>query len=223
MNLKIIKTGDGSDTLYNKEIDETYHSLHGSVTESKHVYINAGLENFLGKNKKQSISILEVGLGTGLNLLLTLKYAKKNNLKIQYHAIEPFPLDNTILKKLNFNNKLEGFDKKVYEKIHHPKNLEPIDLSNNISFTKSITRLEQISFENEKYDLVFFDAFAPSKQPDIWSVENFRIIREAMKKDGIMVTYSSSGKLKKILKELKFKIEKLAGPKGKKEMTRAVK
>ena len=223
MNLKIIKTGDGSDTLYNKEIDETYHSLHGSVTESKHVYINAGLENFLGKNKKQSISILEVGLGTGLNLLLTLKYAKKNNLKIQYHAIEPFPLDNTILKKLNFNNKLEGFDKKVYEKIHHPKNLEPIDLSNNISFTKSITRLEQISFENEKYDLVFFDAFAPSKQPDIWSIENFRIIREAMKKDGIMVTYSSSGKLKKILKELKFKIEKLAGPKGKKEMTRAVK
>ena len=223
MNLKIIKTGDGSDTLYNKEIDETYHSLHGSVTESKHVYINAGLENFLGKNKKQSISILEVGLGTGLNLLLTLKYAKKNNLKIQYHAIEPFPLDNTILKKLNFNNKLEGFDKKVYEKIHHPKNLEPIDLSNNISFTKSITRLEQISFENEKYDLVFFDAFAPSKQPDIWSVENFRIIKEAMKKDGIMVTYSSSGKLKKILKELKFKIEKLAGPKGKKEMTRAVK
>ncbi len=223
MNLKIIKTGDGSDTLYNKEIDETYHSLHGSVTESKHVYINAGLENFLGKNKKQSISILEVGLGTGLNLLLTLKYAKKNNLKIQYHAIEPFPLDNTILKKLNFNNKLEGFDKKVYEKIHHPKNLEPIDLSNNISFTKSITRLEQISFENEKYDLVFFDAFAPSKQPDIWSIENFKIIREAMKKDGIMVTYSSSGKLKKILKELKFKIEKLAGPKGKKEMTRAVK
>ncbi len=223
MNLKIIKTGDGSDTLYNKEIDETYHSLHGSVTESKHVYINAGLENFLGKNKKQSISILEVGLGTGLNLLLTLKYAKKNNLKIQYHAIEPFPLDNTILKKLNFNNKLEGFDKKVYEKIHHPKNLEPIDLSNNISFTKSITRLEQISFENEKYDLVFFDAFAPSKQPDIWSIENFKIIREAMKKDGIMVTYSSSGKLKKILKELKFKIEKLAVPKGKKEMTRAVK
>ena len=223
MNLKIIKTGDGSDSLYNKEIDETYHSLHGSVTESKHVYINAGLENFLGKNKKQSISILEVGLGTGLNLLLTLKYAKKNNLKIQYHAIEPFPLDNTILKKLNFNNKLEGFDKKVYEKIHHPKNLEPIDLSNNISFTKSITRLEQISFENEKYDLVFFDAFAPSKQPDIWSIENFKIIREAMKKDGIMVTYSSSGKLKKILKELKFKIEKLAGPKGKKEMTRAVK
>ena len=197
--------------------------MHGSVTESKHVYINAGLENFLGKNKKQSISILEVGLGTGLNLLLTLKYAKKNNLKIQYHAIEPFPLDNTILKKLNFNNKLEGFDKKVYEKIHHPKNLEPIDLSNNISFTKSITRLEQISFENEKYDLVFFDAFAPSKQPDIWSIENFKIIREAMKKDGIMVTYSSSGKLKKILKELKFKIEKLAGPKGKKEMTRAVK
>jgi len=111
----------------------------------------------------------------------------------------------------------------VYEKIHHPKNLEPIDLSNNISFTKSITRLEQISFENEKYDLVFFDAFAPSKQPDIWSIENFKIIREAMKKDGIMVTYSSSGKLKKILKELKFKIEKLAGPKGKKEMTRAVK
>ena len=221
MNLKIIKTDDGSDTLYNKKLDETYHSLHGSVTESKHVYINAGLSSVI--NKKKTISILEVGLGTGLNLLLTLKFAKKNDLKIQYHAIEPFPLDNSILKKLDFNNKLEGFDKKIYEKIHHPKNLEPVKLSEHISFTKSITRLEQISFEKEKYDLVFFDAFAPSKQPDIWSKENFKLIREAMKTSGVLVTYSSSGKLKKILEELKFNIEILQGPKGKKEMTRATK
>ena len=85
-----------------------------------------------------------------------------------------------VLKKLDFNNKLEGFDKKIYEKIHHPKNLKPVKLSENISFTKSITRLEQISFEKEKYDLVFFDAFAPSKQPDIWSKENFKLIKDAM-------------------------------------------
>ena len=123
----------------------------------------------------------------------------------------------------DFNNKLEGFDKKVYEKIHHPKNLEPVELSKNILFTKSITRLEQISFESEKYDLVFFDAFAPSKQPDIWSKENFSLIKDAMKKSGVIVTYSSSRKLKNILKELDFKIETLAGPKGKKEMTRAIK
>ena len=103
MNLRIIKTDDGSDTLYNKKLDETYHSLHGSVTESKHVYINAGLSSVIDENSKRPISILEVGLGTGLNLLLTLKFAKKNNLKIQYHAIEPFPLDNSILKKLDFN------------------------------------------------------------------------------------------------------------------------
>ena len=110
-----------------------------------------------------------------------------------------------------------------YEKIHHPKNLEPAKLSEHISFTKSITRLEQISFEKEKYDLVFFDAFAPSKQPDIWSKENFKLIKDAMKTSGVIVTYSSSGKLKKILKELKFEIEILQGPKGKKEMTRATK
>ena len=223
MNLKIIKTDDGSDTLYNKKLDETYHSLHGSVTESKHVYINAGLSSVIDENSKGPISILEVGLGTGLNLLLTLKFAKKNDLKIQYHAIEPFPLDNSILKKLDFNNKLEGFDKKIYEKIHHPKNLEPVKLSEHISFTKSITRLEQISFEKEKYDLVFFDAFAPSKQPDIWSKENFKLIKDAMKTSGVLVTYSSSGKLKKILEDLKFNIEILQGPKGKKEMTRATK
>ena len=223
MNLKIIKTNDGSDTLYNKELDETYHSLHGSVTESKHVYIKAGLDSVVTDKKNKTLNILEVGLGTGLNLLLTLKYARKNNIKVRYHAIEPFPLDNTILKKLDFNNKLEGFDKKVYEKIHHPKNLEPVELSKNILFTKSITRLEQISFESEKYDLVFFDAFAPSKQPDIWSKENFSLIKDAMKKSGVIVTYSSSGKLKNILKDLDFKIETLAGPKGKKEMTRAIK
>ena len=127
------------------------------------------------------------------------------------------------LKKLDFNNKLEGFDKKIYEKIHHPKNLKPVKLSENISFTKSITRLEQISFEKEKYDLVFFDAFAPSKQPDIWSKENFKLIKDAMKTSGVIVTYSSSSKLKNILKELKFEIEILQGPKGKKEMTRATK
>ena len=102
MNLKIIKTDDGSDTLYNKKLDETYHSIHGSVTESKHVYINAGLSSDIDKNKKKTISILEVGLGTGLNLLLTLKFAKKNDLKIHYHAIEPVPLDNSILKKFWF-------------------------------------------------------------------------------------------------------------------------
>ena len=93
MNLKIIKTDDGSDTLYNKKLDETYHSLHGSVTESKHVYINAGLSSVIDENSKGPISILEVGLGTGLNLLLTLKFAKKNDLKIQYHAIEPFEIE----------------------------------------------------------------------------------------------------------------------------------
>ena len=129
MNLKIIKTSDGSDTLYNKELDETYHSLHGSVTESKHVYIKAGLDSIVSNKKNKTLNILEGGLGTGLNLLLTLKYARKNNIKVRYHAIEPFPLDNTILKKLDFNNKLEGFAKKVYEKIHHPKNLEPVELS----------------------------------------------------------------------------------------------
>ena len=112
MNLKIIKTDDGSDTLYNKKLDETYHSLHGSVTESKHVYINAGLSSVIDENSKKPISILEVGLGTGLNLLLTLKFAKKNNLKIHYHAIEPFPLDNSILKKLDFNKLFKSMFRK---------------------------------------------------------------------------------------------------------------
>ena len=223
MNLKIVKTNDGSDTIYNKEIDESYHSLHGSIKESEHVYINAGLDRVMNNKKNKSISILEIGLGTGLNVMLTINYAKQKSIKIFYHAIEPFPIENSILKKLNYSRKIKEFNNKIFEKIHNCESQNVIKLSNNFLFKRSINRLEKISLKKEKYDLIFFDAFAPSKQPDIWAEKNFSNIKYAMKSEGIIVTYSSTKRLKKILENLKFKIEILAGPIGKKEMTRAIK
>ena len=223
MNLKIVRTNDGSDTIYNKALDESYHSLHGSIKESEHVYINAGLDRVVNNKKNKSVSILEIGLGTGLNVLLTINYAKQKNIKIFYHAIEPFPLENSILKKLNFSRKIKEFDIKIFEKIHNSKSQTVTKLSNNFKFKRSINRLEEISLKKEKYDLIFFDAFAPSKQPDIWDKKNFSNIKYAMRREGVIVTYSSTKRLKRILKNLKFKIEIMAGPMGKKEMTRAIK
>ena len=221
MNLKIVRTNDGSDTIYNKALDK-YH-FNGSIKESEHVYINAGLDRVVNNKKNNSVSILEIGLGTGLNVLLTINYAKQKNMKIFYHAIEPFPLENSILKKLNFSRKIKEFDIKIFEKIHNSKSQTVTKLSNNFKFKRSINRLEEISLKKEKYDLIFFDAFAPSKQPDIWDKKNFSNIKYAMRREGVIVTYSSTKRLKGILKNLKFKIEILAGPMGKKEMTRAIK
>lgn len=223
MNLKIVRTNDGSDTIYNKALDEIYHSLHGSIKESEHVYINAGLDRVMNNKKNKSVSILEIGLGTGLNVLLTINYAKQKNMKIFYHAIEPFPLENSILKKLNFGRKIKEFDIKIFKKIHNCKSQTVTELSNNFKFKRSINRLEEISLKKEKYDIIFFDAFAPSKQPDIWDKKNFSNIKYALRREGVIVTYSSTKRLKRILKNLKFKIEILAGPMGKKEMTRAIK
>ena len=220
MALKIIQTSDGSHTVYDESLNETYHSIHGSINESNHVYVNAGLKQFIYESRKKHVNILEVGFGTGLNFLLLYDFLKKRNIKVYYHTIEPQPLNDLILQKLNFS-KIIGSVDKIFKIIHKSKSDELVEIDKKITFLKSVDTIENIKLKERKYDIIFFDAFAPSKQPDIWSYNNLNKIHYSMSKNSMLVTYCSSGKFKKTLNDLGFNIEILDGPKGKKEIVRA--
>ena len=222
MNLKIIKTSDGSDTIYNSELNETYHSLHGSVNESNVVYIKNGIEFYLDQNRKKNIKILEIGFGTGLNFLLTYIFLEKRKEKILYHTLEPFPLQNDIIKKLNYIKKVGDKYLEIFQLSHSTESNKINNLSDRIEFVKSKNLLEEIKLK-DNYDIIFYDAFAPSKQPSIWKKENLEKIYSHMNYDSILVTYCSSGQFKRDLKSIGFRVEVLPGPRGKKEMVRAIK
>ena len=219
MALKIIQTSDGSHTIYDESLNETYHSIHGSINESNHVYVNAGLKQFIYESRKKHVNILEVGFGTGLNFLLLYDFLKKRTIKVDYHTIEPNPLNDSVLEKLNFS-KIIGSVDEIFKIIHKSKTDELVEIDKKITFLKSVDTIENIKLKERKYDIIFFDAFAPSKQPDIWSYNNLNKIHSSMGEDSILVTYCSSGKFKKTLHDLGFKVEVLDGPKGKKEMVR---
>jgi len=222
MNLKIIQTSDGSDTIYNSELNETYHSLHGSINESNVVYIKNGIEFYLDKKRKKNIKILEIGFGTGLNFLLTHIFFKKRKENILYHTLEPFPLPNGIIKKLNYIKKVGDQYSDIFQLSHSSDPDKIIDITDRIKFIKSKVSLENINFQ-DKYDIIFYDAFAPSKQPSMWEKKNLEKIYSYMNEDSILVTYCSSGKFKRDLKSIGFELDVLPGPKGKKEMVRAIK
>ena len=148
-------------------------------------------------------------------------FVKKRNIKIDYHTIEPNPLNDSVLKKLNFSKIVGSSVDEIFKIIHKSKSEEILEIDKKINFVKSIDRIENIKLNERKYDIIFFDAFSPSKQPEIWSYNNFNKIHSSMSEDGILVTYCSSTKFKRTLHELGFKVEVLDGPKGKKEMVRA--
>lgn len=222
MNLKIIKTSDGSDTIFNEDLNETYHSLNGSIKESELVYIRNGLEFFLNKKTRNSVRVLEIGFGTGLNFLLTKIFMEERNEKLFYHTLEPFPLPSGLLKKINYIEKLgEGY-RNIFDNSHRSRPNETVNLNEKITFLRSDLTLESIKF-SKKYDVIYFDAFAPSRQPEIWEKENLKKIYSHMNLNSILVTYCSSGQFKRDLRGVGFDVDVLPGPVGKREMVRAIK
>ena len=222
MSLRIIKTSDGSDTIFNSELNETYHSLNGSINESNIVYIQNGLEYYLNRKKENNIKILEIGFGTGLNFLLTHIFLEKRKEKILYHTLEPFPLPNDIIKRLNYVKKIGEQYLNIFQLSHSKESNKIIDITEKIKFIKSKISLEDIKLK-DNYDIIFYDAFAPSKQPSMWERKNIEKIYSNMNYDSVLVTYCSSGQFKRDLKSIGFKVDVLPGPKGKKEMVRAIK
>jgi tRNA U34 5-methylaminomethyl-2-thiouridine-forming methyltransferase MnmC len=216
---EIILTKDGSHSLLNKDLNETYHSVHGAMQESIHVFIRHGLEYFLQKNQNQSVSILEVGFGTGLNTLLTIQHVLKNSFRCTYTSLEAFPIEEETWTKLNYAESLNLKDD--FSKIHQAAWNSPTDILPDFRLSKLHTTLQQVELRPESFDLIYFDAFAPSKQPEMWSFDMLEKVVKTMTPGGVFVTYCAKGQLKRDLKSLGLAVETLEGPPGKKEMVRA--
>lgn len=224
MKVEEFKTKDGSSSLFVPELNETYHSTHGAVTESNYVFIQEGLDHFVQRHLGSSVNILEVGFGTGLNALLTAVYAESNKKHILYHTLETAPLDQTALQKLNYQDmvKSDGVSA-LFDSIHHAPWDSEFQVSDTFTLFKREQAIQQFHSETVQFDVIFFDAFAPSKQPDIWSKNIFSAIYDMMSGNGILVTYCAQGQFKRDLKSCGFSVESIPGPPGKKEMTRGIK
>jgi tRNA U34 5-methylaminomethyl-2-thiouridine-forming methyltransferase MnmC len=216
----IITTADGSKTIAIKEWNEQYHSTHGAIQESEHVYIKAGLEQF--PTHTQPVKILEFGFGTGLNALLTLKYAHQHNINIHYHTLEAFPVPENLLNELDYPEKLQ-VEISLFKQMHVCpfNNLTPI--TSLFDLYKENTTFENFIPKQNNYHLVYFDVFGYRVQPELWQPEILEKAYQALLKNGIFVTYSAKGQLKRDLKAIGFKVETLPGPPGKREMIRAIK
>lgn len=218
--MKVILTEDGSHSIYLPELDETYHSIHGAIQESNHVFIEGGLNYWLMENPgKNIIRILEFGFGTGLNALLTTIKVDAS-IKVNYHSLEKFPLTKEITKSLNYGNILHQSD--LFNKIHEAGWDEEISILANFSIKKIESDFRDYT-NDVNYDIIYFDAFAPSKQPNLWVKPIFERCYKFLDKEGVIITYSAKGQLKRDLKSIGFIVESLPGPPGKFEITRAIK
>lgn len=220
----IIKTADGSHSLYIKELNEHYHSIHGAIQESKHVFINAGLKQIsTNPDSVSEINILEIGLGTGLNAFLSFIEAEQQSLKINYTAIEAFPVSADLIDQLNYVECLDAEKYKSYFSLIHSSEWEKVVvLSKHFTICKIKNKLQHVVFGN-KFNLIYFDAFGPQVQPEMWTEEVFAKLFSALEPMGSLVTYCAKGEVKRTLKKVGFVVESLAGPPGKREMVRAVK
>ncbi|MBT3261821.1 tRNA (5-methylaminomethyl-2-thiouridine)(34)-methyltransferase MnmD [bacterium] len=216
-NLELYITNDGSHTLINTDLRESYHSIYGAVQESQHVYIDNGLAAI----HKNEITILEIGFGTGLNAYLSLAFARESKVKLNYFAIEKFPLPMDIVQKLNYPQIL-NLAPSDFLALHKNIWQQQIILDEFFNITKYPIGVEDFE-TNKKFDLVYFDAFAPNIQPDIWLESIFYKIAALLNPGGTLITYCAKGIVKRTLKKCGFQIESLPGPIGKREITRAVK
>lgn len=217
MKREIIQTQDGSTTIHIMEWNECYHSKFGAIQEAQHVFIKNGLSLFENK----SISILEIGFGTGLNAFITFLEAKKRNLTIDYVGVEAFPVTAEEVLAMNYVSELNAeSERSIFEKMHQCNWEEQIGLSDDFLFTKRQQFFADID-DLEKFDLIYFDAFGYTVQPELWSTTIFQKMYNALKNNGILVTYAARGVVKRSMKAVGFTVEKLEGPPGKREMFRA--
>jgi len=212
-------TKDGSATLYNKELGEHYHSTHGAVQESMHVFINAGLEHYINKTGAKALSILEAGLGTGLNAMLTYQYATARGMDVYYEAIEAYPVTAEESRQLNY---AQPGEQELFALLHSSAWNEPVGLSKNFALKKVYTQLEAYTAARS-FDVIYYDAFSPNAQPELWTEKIFATMYGLLNDGGVLVTYCSKSIVQKAMKAAGFTIQKLAGPPGKREMIRAVK
>jgi len=223
MERKIILTGDGSHSISVPELNVSYHSIHGAIQESMHVFIKAGLIDSAIFDYIGVHHVLEIGFGTGLNALLTLIEADKHKNRVYYTGIELYPLNEIEINQLNYCEKLNqpGY-KPLFQKMHHCGWEEMTEISQYFRLTKIKCNLSDYSTENV-YSIIYFDAFAPTAQPELWTKAVFDKMYSILQPGGVLVTYCSKGDVRRAMIAAGFKVEKLPGPLRKREMIRAIK
>jgi tRNA U34 5-methylaminomethyl-2-thiouridine-forming methyltransferase MnmC len=221
--MSIILTSDGSHSVYSEVFGVTYHSIHGAVQETQHVFINAAFKYKITEGVSE-LRILEIGMGTGLNAFMTFLEVEKLNIKTFYTAYEAYPISFEQAQSLNYTQVLNTTPQQsdIFNKIHTSTWHEQHPLSHFFHFTKIIDKFENINIHNV-FDIIYFDAFAPQAQPTLWEKPLMEKMYNALKNKGILTTYCAQGQFRRTLKEVGFKVEKLQGPPHKREMTRSIK
>ncbi|MGI4750269.1 MAG: tRNA (5-methylaminomethyl-2-thiouridine)(34)-methyltransferase MnmD [Janthinobacterium lividum] len=220
--LQLIQTADGSNTIFNSEVGENYHSHHGALQESQHVFLQSGLQYFLSVKEASAVTVLEVGLGTGLNFLLSADYCTQQQIKLDYVGIEAFPLNTELIKQTGYDQYIsaalwESFQGMYPSTINHKVKI-------NALCELELVHRDLLNFESPQlFDVIYFDAFAAAFQPEMWTEEVIAHTVSFLKLGGVFVTYAITGNLKRQLKALNFKVEKAPGALGKREMLRATK
>ncbi|WP_271406731.1 tRNA (5-methylaminomethyl-2-thiouridine)(34)-methyltransferase MnmD [Tenacibaculum soleae] len=216
MKREIIITSDGSTTIHLPDWNEQYHSKHGAIQEAYHVFIKSGLEQV----NTPKISILEIGFGTGLNCFITFL---ESNKIINYVGVEAYPVSNTELVELNYVTELNAAEQQpVFNKMHALSWEEKHEVTSNFSLTKRQQFFKDID-DKEAFDLIYFDAFGAEHQPELWTEDIFKLMFNALNKNGILVTYAAKGSVRRAMQSVGFNVERLPGPPGKREMLRAIK
>ena len=224
MKRKIVTTGDGSTTIQITDWNEQYHSMHGAVQEARHVFLKMGLDFWMNENPDQkTLHILEIGFGTGLNALLTLMHAEKSSVNLLYEGVEAYPVSSEELAQLNY---LEAADAQAFEAVFEKMHQLPWEQTEIITEAFQLKKRKQ-TFETledqDQHNLIYFDAFGARVQPELWEEPIFQKMSNALKPGGVLVTYAAKGSVRRAMQAVGFKVERLPGPPGKREMLRAVK
>ena len=220
MKRKSVITVDGSHTVAVPEMNVNYHSIHGAIQESKHVFIEAGLNHLLDNSSSQQLHIFEMGFGTGLNAFLTAIESEKLQKRIHYTTVDKFPISIAEAKSLNYADILQHTE--LFQKIQTGNWNEEVELTEYFILRKE--KMDLLNFSTaQPFNLIYYDAFAPAAQPELWTKEVFEKLFRMLQPNGILVTYCSKGDVRRAMIAAGFKVEKLKGPQGKREMLRAIK
>ena len=223
MKRSIIITKDGSKTIRLEDWNEHYHSTHGAIQEAMHVYIQAGLDHYKELNSSVAFTVLEAGFGTGLNALLSCLWARKNKVQLDYIALEAYPISETEIGALDYSKVLEEENaESVYEQLHQAKWEDWVEISESFRLEKQQGLFSDLNLKNVA-DVVFYDAFGPRVQPELWEMSVFERFYNALKPKGVLVTYSVKGTAKRALQAIGFEVDIIEGPPGKRHMMRAYK
>jgi tRNA U34 5-methylaminomethyl-2-thiouridine-forming methyltransferase MnmC len=218
MQREIVTTGDGSKTIRLMDIDENYHSHHGALQEAEHVFIKNGFD---ARPNSKELRVFEMGFGSGLNACLSIIKSRLLKVKLNYMGVEAFPISDEEVNALDYGSLFGENQVDLYQNLHQLSWNEKHDLNENISFIKMKERLELVSLEADFFDIIYYDAFGPRVQSDLWEVGILQKMFDATASGGFLVTYCAKGQVKRNLRQVGYEVETLPGPPGKREMTRA--